>query len=207
VEKSSRHAKITGDFGESVVLYWLSRSGFECARVDHTGIDLIAKRPRSEERLGISVKTRSRVPGTETDSVNIGQARDLARVVEACSAFQCVTLLRGRRGCRVQDQGVLACDGTPPRALSSAPGPHLLGYDAQPGEAVLGRPRHQHAGIRRRHAQRVRGRSAWPPNKALKRIGTRAACLVGIPSLKITGCDAAPPHPLPWRMTSKGRSA
>ncbi len=90
MEKSTRHAKITGDFGEAVVLYWLSRSGFECARVDHTGIDLIAKRPRSEERLGISVKTRSRAPGTETDSVNIGQPRDLARVVEACSAFQCV---------------------------------------------------------------------------------------------------------------------
>ncbi len=90
MEKSSRHAKITGDFGEAVVLYWLSRSGFECARVDHTGIDLIAKRPRSDERLGISVKTRSRAPGTETDSVNIGQPRDLARVVDACRAFQCV---------------------------------------------------------------------------------------------------------------------
>ena len=63
MEKSSRHAKIAGDFGEALVLYWLSRSGFECARVDHTGIDLIAKRPRSDELLGISVKTRSRVPG------------------------------------------------------------------------------------------------------------------------------------------------
>jgi hypothetical protein len=43
--KSSRHSKITGDFGESIVLYLLSRHGFECARVDHTGIDLIARRP------------------------------------------------------------------------------------------------------------------------------------------------------------------
>ena len=90
MEKSSRHAKITGDFGEALVLYWLSRSGFECARVDHTGIDLIAKRPRSEERLGVSVKTRSRSPGTETDSVNIGRPDDFAKVAAACSAFQCV---------------------------------------------------------------------------------------------------------------------
>ncbi len=90
MEKSSRHAKITGDFGESLVLYWLSRSGFECARVDHTGIDLIAKRPRSEERLGISVKTRSRLPGKEAESVNIGRAEELAKVEAACTVFQCV---------------------------------------------------------------------------------------------------------------------
>ena len=90
MEKSSRHAKITGDFGEALVLYWLSRSGFECARVDHTGIDLIARRPRSDERLGISVKSRSRVPGTEADSVNIGGPGDLAKVAAACDAFQCV---------------------------------------------------------------------------------------------------------------------
>jgi len=90
MEKSSRHAKITGDFGEALVLYWLSRSGFECARVDHTGIDLIAKRPRSDERLGISVKSRSRLPGKEAESVNIGRPEDLAKVVAACSAFQCV---------------------------------------------------------------------------------------------------------------------
>ncbi len=91
MEKSSRHAKITGDFGEALVLYWLSRSGFECARVDHTGIDLIARRPRSDERLGISVKSRSRLPGTEATSVNIGRPEDLAKVAAACNAFQCVT--------------------------------------------------------------------------------------------------------------------
>ena len=89
MEKSSRHSKITGDFGEALVLYWLSRSGFECARTDHTGIDLIAKRPGSDERLGISVKSRSRVPGTEATSVNIGRPYDLAKVTAACNAFQC----------------------------------------------------------------------------------------------------------------------
>lgn len=90
LEKSTRHAKITGDFGEALVLYRLLRSGFECARVDHTGIDLIAKRPRSDERLGISVKSRSRAPGTEAASVNIGHPGDLAKVVAACDAFRCV---------------------------------------------------------------------------------------------------------------------
>ena len=41
--KSSRHSKITGDFAEGFVLYLLSKRGFECARVDHMGIDLIAR--------------------------------------------------------------------------------------------------------------------------------------------------------------------
>jgi len=58
--RSSRHSKITGDFGEALVLYWLSKHGFECARVDHTGIDLIARNPRTGEVMGISVKSRSR---------------------------------------------------------------------------------------------------------------------------------------------------
>ena len=60
ISKSSRHAKITGDFGEALVLYWLSKYGFECARVDHTGIDLIARNPHTQELMGISVKSRSR---------------------------------------------------------------------------------------------------------------------------------------------------
>jgi len=49
IVKSTRHSKITGDFAEALVLYWLSRSGFECARVDHTGIDLIARNPDTNE--------------------------------------------------------------------------------------------------------------------------------------------------------------
>jgi hypothetical protein len=65
INKSSRHPKITGDFAESIVLYWLSKHGFECARVDHTGIDLIAKNTIRNELMGISVKGRSRYLGTE----------------------------------------------------------------------------------------------------------------------------------------------
>jgi hypothetical protein len=87
--KSSRHSKITGDFGEAIVLYLLSRHGFECARVDHTGIDLIARRPNSPEVLGISVKSRSRQAGTENTPLNLPQA-GFVKAEAACDAFHCV---------------------------------------------------------------------------------------------------------------------
>jgi Holliday junction resolvase-like predicted endonuclease len=86
--KSSRHSKITGDFGEALVLYWLSKHGFECARVDHTGIDLIARNPNTRELMGISVKSRSRAAGTERTSVNIPNG-DFAKAASACEAFAC----------------------------------------------------------------------------------------------------------------------
>lgn len=89
MQKSSRHSKITGDFGEALVLYWLSKRGFECARVDHTGIDLIARRPRSDEVLGISVKCRSRNEGTETAGINLLRGAD-SKIESACQAFHCV---------------------------------------------------------------------------------------------------------------------
>ena len=77
--KSSRHSKITGDFGESILLYLLSRHGFECARVDHTGIDLIARRPNSREVLGISVKSRSRQTGGQGDGLVVGGSWSVSR--------------------------------------------------------------------------------------------------------------------------------
>ena len=89
MRKSSRHSKITGDFGEALVLYWLSKRGFECASVDHTGIDLIARRPDSDERLGISVKSRSRNEGTETTGINLLRKED-DKIRAACEAFGCI---------------------------------------------------------------------------------------------------------------------
>jgi hypothetical protein len=86
--KSTRHSKITGDFGESLVLYWLSRLGFECARIDHTGIDIIARDPKARTPMGISVKSRSRMEGTERDYVGIPNG-DLEKVDAACAAFGC----------------------------------------------------------------------------------------------------------------------
>lgn len=89
IRKSSRHSKITGDFSEALVLYWLSKHGFECARVDHTGIDLIARNPHTNEVMGISVKGRTRNPGKEKRYVRIAK-EDLQKVQEACLAFGCV---------------------------------------------------------------------------------------------------------------------
>ncbi len=88
-EKSSRHAKITGEFGESLILYWLSKHGYECAKVDHTGIDIIARHPRSQEVLGISVKSRSRIPGTEGSHLAIPR-KEFLKARQACRAFKCV---------------------------------------------------------------------------------------------------------------------
>jgi Holliday junction resolvase-like predicted endonuclease len=88
IQKSSRHSKITGDFGEAFVLYWLSRRGYECARVDHTGIDLIARDPTSDTVLGISVKSRSRSDGAEGTALNLRKT-DFEKARLACAAFHC----------------------------------------------------------------------------------------------------------------------
>jgi Holliday junction resolvase-like predicted endonuclease len=89
MQKSSRHSKITGNFGEALILYWLSKRGFECADVDHTGIDLIARRPSSNEVLGISVKCRSRAETMDQAGVNLLHAND-EKIEAACRAFGCV---------------------------------------------------------------------------------------------------------------------
>jgi len=56
--------------------------------LDHTGIDIIAATPDSEHRWGISVKSRSRNPGTETTGVSIHKA-DLEKAERARQAFGC----------------------------------------------------------------------------------------------------------------------
>lgn len=88
LRKSTRHAKITGDFGEALVLYWLSKYSFECARIDHTGIDLIARNPHTQELMGVSVKSRSRAVGTERSGLRI-PADNFEKARDACEAFSC----------------------------------------------------------------------------------------------------------------------
>jgi Holliday junction resolvase-like predicted endonuclease len=89
MQKSSRHSKITGNFGEALILYWLSKRGFECAHVDHTEIDLIARRTSSDEVLGISVKCRSRTEARDEAGVNLLH-KDDEKIEAACRAFGCV---------------------------------------------------------------------------------------------------------------------
>lgn len=88
IAKSSRHSKITGDFAEGLVLYWLSKHGFESARVDHTGMDLIARNPHTQELMGISVKSRSRNVGAERSVVRIDHD-NIEKLSAACTAFGC----------------------------------------------------------------------------------------------------------------------
>lgn len=88
VQKSSRHSKITGDFAEYLIVYWLSKYGFECARVDHTGIDIIAKNSITEEVMGISVKSRSRNEGKDGQYVSI-KNDNFEKADLACKAFGC----------------------------------------------------------------------------------------------------------------------
>jgi Holliday junction resolvase-like predicted endonuclease len=91
--KSSRHQKIIGDFGENLICNWLSRSGFEVTVVDHTGIDIVAYNPSTKQRLGITVKSRTRNIGTEETSVNIFSYRkaknDRQKLLDACKVFAC----------------------------------------------------------------------------------------------------------------------
>lgn len=89
VDKSTRHSKITGNFCEDLTLYWLSKYGFECANVDHTGIDIIARNPHTNEVMGISVKGRSRAEGTEGTYIGIPND-NFDKVEKACKAFNCV---------------------------------------------------------------------------------------------------------------------
>jgi hypothetical protein len=76
-----------------LVCNWLSRSGLEVTIVDHTGIDVIAFNPKTKERLGITVKSRTRGVGKETDSVNVfrrsRKRNDRQKVIGACNAFNC----------------------------------------------------------------------------------------------------------------------
>jgi len=89
INKSTRHAKIAGDFGEALVLYWLSKYGFECAFVDHTGIDIIARNPHTQEIMGISVKSRTRSEGAESEYVSIPN-ENFDKAEAACKSFGCV---------------------------------------------------------------------------------------------------------------------
>ena len=88
IKKSTRHSKIAGNFGETIVLYWLSKYGFECALVDHTGIDIIARNPHTQEVMGISVKSRTRGEGVEGESVTISN-ENFDKADAACRAFGC----------------------------------------------------------------------------------------------------------------------
>ena len=86
INKSTRHSKITGDFTEDLVLYFLSKYGFESANIDHTGIDIIARNPEINEVMGISVKGRSKTEKALGSCINI-PSDNFTKVENACQAF------------------------------------------------------------------------------------------------------------------------
>ena len=94
IEKSTRHQYIIGKFGEYLLVNWLSRSGFEVSLVDHTGLDVIAYNPKSNQRMGITVKSRTRNVGKETTSVNLLSYRegknDRKKLMDACETFAAI---------------------------------------------------------------------------------------------------------------------
>jgi Holliday junction resolvase-like predicted endonuclease len=87
-EYSANHAKITGEFGEHLVLYWLSKNGYESVHAQYIGIDIIAS--RNGKRIGISVKSRSRKEGRSDYSLTIGKPLDqIQKVKNTCLQFAC----------------------------------------------------------------------------------------------------------------------
>lgn len=84
LDKSPRHSKITGDLGEALVCYLLSKAGWKTARFDHTGIDVIAS--RNGKRLGISVKSRSRHERRNDASINLPRT-NIKYTIAACADF------------------------------------------------------------------------------------------------------------------------
>lgn len=89
ITKSTRHSEIVGKFGEYAVCNWLSRCGFEVCVVNHTGLDIIAYDLKSKHRLGITVKSRTRKSGKESDSVNVFKRKDREKLEIACKSFGC----------------------------------------------------------------------------------------------------------------------
>jgi len=93
VNKGPRHGKIIGDFGENLVCNWLSRSGFVVSIVDQTGIDIVAYNRNTTERLGITVKSRTRDEGKEEEPVHLLDYRKgkngRQKLEDACEAFGC----------------------------------------------------------------------------------------------------------------------
>lgn len=84
MDKSKRHAKITGDFGEYFVLYLLSKNSFECARIDYVGIDLYAKSNKSGKTIGVSVKTKTLNSKKPSQGITIDS---IERAKKACDVF------------------------------------------------------------------------------------------------------------------------
>ena len=89
LNKSLRHRKIAGDFGEYFVMYWLNKRGFEVILVDYVGIDLIATHKHTNIIYGISVKTRTRATKEKANNPFMIETRPVELIETACKIFKC----------------------------------------------------------------------------------------------------------------------
>lgn len=86
--KSQRHNKITGDFSEHLILYLLSKYNYEPVLADYTGIDIIAYNKKRKDKIGISVKSRSRSMERPNDGVLV-DGNNYKKIVDSCKFFDC----------------------------------------------------------------------------------------------------------------------
>ncbi len=89
LNKSLRHSKIAGDFGEYFVMYWLNKRGFEVILVDYVGIDLIATNKHTNISYGISVKTRTRPTIEKANLPFMVKTQQVELIKTACKYFKC----------------------------------------------------------------------------------------------------------------------
>ena len=88
LEYSSNHAHITGDFAEHLLLYWLSKKGYECVHASQIGIDIIAS--KDGKRMGISVKSRSRKEGKSDYGITMNNpTKHIEKIRKTCESFNC----------------------------------------------------------------------------------------------------------------------
>jgi hypothetical protein len=87
--KSTMHSKITGNFGESLLLYFLSKSYYEPALVDHSGIDIIAYNKTDRSRIGVSVKARSRTLLRPNDGLLV-PGDNYKKIMESCIFYDSI---------------------------------------------------------------------------------------------------------------------
>jgi hypothetical protein len=93
MDKNPADREVIRSLAEQVVMRWLTKVGFEAVKFGHKGMDIIAIPPKSP-RLGLTLKSRARLPGgSEPPSSSVklfdppGKARKNLR--DACDAFGC----------------------------------------------------------------------------------------------------------------------
>jgi len=103
IDTNTRAAKRIGDFGEGLVTYALIRKGFEVARVDDVGADLIAT--RHGQRFAISVKARLFRPESKESHVTVIESDHVQKLRIFAERFGMVALLA--QVICLADQGII----------------------------------------------------------------------------------------------------